>query len=306
MRDFDGGIAEWKEAGLPVERGPARIAPRGLAATARARRSAGDAAVDWVASRSISGLVATWLGMNVAFGVVYWLACFASGQGLLEQGAQVGHGARGLGEAIYFSFVTGLSIGFGDIVPVGAVRLLAIVHGSLGLLLFGCVISKLVSRRQEEVTDEIHRIAFEDRLGRVRTNLHLVVSEMQEIAAACRDREDGREAALTRVESAAAVFAGEMRAIHDLLYRPQTTPAEDVLESILAHLDGGLREFTTLLECLGPGRRSSPALAANVRAMSALASEICGNCVPREFAPHLKTWMDRVQALGRRLEVPVA
>lgn len=55
-------------------------------------------------------------------------------------------------------------------------------------MLFGSVISKLVSRRQEELTEETHRIAFEQRLGRVRTSLHLVLSEFQTLATMCGDQ----------------------------------------------------------------------------------------------------------------------
>jgi hypothetical protein len=243
--------------------------------------------------------MATWLGINLSFGFIYWLVSYIPGQGLREAGQPLGPGAAGLLEAIYFSFVTGLSIGFGDIVPQGAVRLLAIVEGAACLLVFGAIISRLVSGRQEELTEEIHRIAFEDRIGRVRTNLHLVVREIQEIAELCRDRRDPPESILTRIESAAAVFSGEMRAIHDLLYRPQMAPSEDVLESILAHLEGGLREFAALLSCLTAAQRGSAALATNLRAMAGLAEEICGECVPREYAPHLKVWMDRVQSHAR-------
>jgi hypothetical protein len=204
-------------------------------------------------------------------------------------------------EAIYFSFVTGLSIGFGDIVPNGILRLLAVVEGAACLLVFGAIISRLFSGRQEELTEEIHRIAFEDRLGRVRTNLHLAVREIQETAVLCREQSDPPERVLIRIESAAAVFSGELRAIHDLLYRPQMAPDEDVLESILAQVEGGLREFGNLLSCLSPARRASPALATNVRTMAGLAEEICGECVPREYAPQLKNWMDRVQGHARGL-----
>jgi hypothetical protein len=43
---------------------------------------------------------------------------------------------------------------------------------------------------------------------------------------------------------------------------------------------------------------------ANVRVLAALANEICGECVPREYAPHLKVWMDRIQAHARDLARP--
>ena len=255
----------------------------------------------WVSKRSIGSLLGTWLLINLGCGVLYWLVSFVPGHGLREGSEPLGHGAAALLEAVYFSFVTGLSIGFGDIVPTGAVRALAVIQGGACLLVFGAIISKFVSGRQEELTEEIHRITFEDRLGRVRTNLHLVVSEIQEISEKCGDGRSTPAGVQTRIESAAAIFAGELRAIHDLLYRPQEAPGEDVLESILAHLEGGLREFSHLLECMTAEFRDAPALEASVRVLATLANEICGECVPREYAPHLKVWMDRIQADAREL-----
>ena len=305
VRDFDGGIAEWTAAGLVVERGDAPPLVIRPAAERPALRpmppQKGVSPLAWVAQRSIGALLGTWFLINLGCGVVYWLVSFVPGHGLRESSQPLGHSAAALLEAVYFSFVTGLSIGFGDIVPVGLVRVLAVIQGAACLLIFGAIISKLVSGHQEELTEEIHRIAFEDRLGRVRTNLHLVVSELQEIAALCSDGRKAPPSLQTRIESAAAVFTGELRAIYDLLYRPQAAPDEDVLESILAHLEGGLREFGSLLECLTPELRDAPALVANVRVLATLANEICGECVPREYAPHLKVWMDRIQAHARGL-----
>ncbi len=310
VRDFDGGMAEWTTAGLPVEKGDTPLFViesqdvRPLARQDAPKRGVSPFSTSplaWVSKRSIGALLLTWLLINFGCGVVYWLVSFLPGHGLREASQPIGHGAAALLEAVYFSFVTGLSIGFGDIVPVGVVRVLAVVQGGACLLVFGAIISKLVSGRQEELTEEIHRIAFEDRLGRVRTNLHLVVSEIQEIAALCSDGQKAPASVQTRIESAAAVFTGELRAIHDLLYRPQEAPGEDVLESILAHLEGGLREFSHLLECLTAEFRDAPALVANTRVLATLANEICGTCVPREYAPHLKVWMDRIQAHARDL-----
>lgn len=298
VRDFDGGIAEWKESGLPVERGrapepvivPVPPLPR-PAATAAAPSPSG-----------VRQLLMLWLTVNLVFGLLYWVISYLPGHGLREAGQPLGHGAADLLEAVYFSFVTGLSIGFGDIVPVGLVRIFAVFQGAACLLIFGVIISKLVSRRQDELIGEIHRIAFEERLGRVRTNLHLVVTEIQEIAELCSNAQP-TAAMLTRIESAAAIFAGELRTVHDLLYRPQAAPGEDVLESILAHLDGGLREFGNLLTCLDDERRGSAALVANLRTIAGLAEEICGDCVPREPTADLKVWMNRIQGRARELAV---
>ena len=67
----------------------------------------------------------------------------------------------------------------------------------------------------------------EDRLGRVRTNLHLVLRELHELSEECSGHDGpARPGLMARVESAAAVFDGEAQAIHDLLYRPEQTPEE--------------------------------------------------------------------------------
>ena len=41
---------------------------------------------------------------------------------------------------------------------------------------------------------------------------------------------------------------------------------------------------------------------ASVKDVSRLAREICGDCVPREFARPLRTWMDQIQRMAREVE----
>jgi hypothetical protein len=188
-------------------------------------------------------------------------------------------------------------------VPSSIARVLAVCEGIAGLILFGCVVSKFVSRRQEELIGQIHRIAFEDRLGRVRTNLLLVRTELQATSRLCEGSEIPPPEAVARVESAAMVFVGELHAVHDLLYRPQDTPEDSVLEAILAGLASVFREFNELLSCVQAQRAERPpALTASVNTMSRLAREICGDCVPREFAPALRTWMDQIQRMATEVE----
>jgi hypothetical protein len=109
--------------------------------------------------------------------------------------------------------------------------------------------------------------------------------------------------ALARVESAAMVFVGELHSVHDLLYRPQETPEEAVLEVILAGLTSVFREFLELLICVKAQRAArSAVLESSIQAMSRLARDICGDCVPRQFAPSLRMWMDEIQRLAGNLE----
>jgi hypothetical protein len=322
---YPGGLMEWLEFNLPTEpptggrpalahpsrdrSGPAESrpaavqphpAPRHLAL----RTSWSFRFIDALAERSVGALFWLWLEIVLGCGVAYWLMAWAFPRfALIANGTPLASGLGGLLSALYFSAVTATSLGYGDIVPVGAARALAVCEGIAGLILFGCVVSKFVSRRQEELIGQIHRIAFEDRLGRVRTNLLLVRTELQATARLCEGRDIPPPEAVARVESAAMVFVGELHAVHDLLYRPQDTPEEAVLEAILAGLASVFREFNELLACVQAQRAERPpALTASVSTMSRLAREICGDCVPREFAPALRTWMDQIQRMAGEVE----
>jgi hypothetical protein len=267
------------------------------------RPSASARFVDALADRSVAGLFKLWLAIVVACALVYWGLVRVAPLSLTATGGSVGADGYGLLSAIYFSAVTATSVGYGDIVPNGLARVVAIAESMAGLILFGCVVSKFVSRRQEQLIDDIHHIAFEERLGRVRTNLLLVRAELQATAALCEGREIAPPEALARVESAAMVFVGELHAVHDLLYRPQQAPDEPVLEGILAGLASVFREFVELLSCVQARRaQRSPALGSSVTVMARLARDICGDCVPREFAPVLRTWMDQIQRMAGEVE----
>jgi ion channel len=301
---YPGGLSEWLATTEPEsthsERGASHVP---VAAPARSG-SKRPGLIDSLADRSVESLFKLWLEIVIGCGLAYWLLAEVSPAFALRTSAgPIPQGLRGLMQALYFSAVTATSIGYGDIVPSSLARVLAVCEGIAGLILFGCVVSKFVSRRQEELIGQIHRIAFEDRLGRVRTNLLLVRTELQATARLCEGSEIPPPEAVARVESAAMVFVGELHAVHDLLYRPQDTPEESVLEAILAGLASVFREFNELLSCVQAQRAERPpALTASVNTMSRLAREICGDCVPREFAPALRTWMDQIQRAATEVE----
>jgi hypothetical protein len=255
--------------------------------------------IDALAECSVGTLFRIWLGLVAGCGALYWMIGLTGATALVSNRQPLAGGGYGLVEAVYFSAVTATSVGYGDIVPTGAARGLAIAEGIAGLILFGCVVSKFVSRRQEQLIGEIHHIAFEDRLGRVRTNLHLVRTEVQSTLRLCEGRDMAPPEAIARVESAAMVFVGELHAVHDLLYRPHQAPDEPTLEAILALLVSVLREFKELLTCVGVQQLSpSQGLRLALTTMSRLAREICGDCVPHEFAPSLRAQMDEIQRIA--------
>jgi hypothetical protein len=129
----------------------------------------------------------------------------------------------------------------------------------------------------------------------VQTNLHLVVSELLAIAALCDDGAARVERLGPRLETTTLVFTSELHAIHELLYNPQRAPDEPVLGAILANLSSALNTLGEVLTCLPDSLRSSPALKIGLQSVSALANNICADCVPQVYAPTLTAWMDRIQ-----------
>ncbi len=314
LRHYVGGLAEWKERGgaletprparaRPVRRARARRrAPRRALSLSFARRTTARIA-DEFAERSVPELIGIWFAMVLGCGLVYWLAGLSSGTALRAGGDAVPLTWSGLLTAVYFSLATATTLGFGDVLPEGALRALAVAEAAAGLLLFGLLISKIVSRRQEQLTEEIHRIAFEDRLGRVRTNLHLVLTDLEAISRSCAEQGWPRDRLLARLQSAAMVFVGELRAVHDLLYRPQQEPEAEALGVILASLAQGLAAFRDLAGHLPADTERPTALRASLGAMSTLAREICGECVPREIGPALEEWTNQIQSTARSMVV---
>ena len=282
-------------------RPPARATP---APAPRWRRPAGwlDRVFELVADSSYGTLLGSWVAMVLLFGAIYWAASWSGAGALLQAGAPVAHGPAGFFTAIYFSFVTATSVGFGDVVPIGIARFAAIVEAAAGLLLFGCIISKLVTRRTDRLIEDTHSLAFEERLGRVRTDLHIVLTELQSLSILIAEGTQPPDRIGPRMESAAMVFGGELRSIHDLLFRPQEAPDESVLEAILASLGASLREMVDLVGHLPEPARGSPVLGSALHTISRFAEEICGDCVPRQYAPEMKVWMDRIRDLARQLE----
>lgn len=299
LRYYFGGMADWTEGGGVVDRidAPAMAVPvKSLAQLGTSRP------LSWLelfVNLSLEKLVSLWLGMILVFGLIYWLAGIDMGWGLQAGNSAVKTDLDGLWTAIYFSFVTALSIGYGDVVPTGVLRIFAIAEGAAGLMIFGCVISKLVSRRQEELTEEIHRTTFEDRLDRVRTNLHLVFSDLGSVQQLQVEQGVLPDLVIRRLESTVRVFRGELQAVHDLLYRSQIMPDEETLHSLLANLVICLQGLIEINGSLPSGR--PPALNAELRSVSNLANQICGECVPREYAPELKESMDQIRELARKV-----
>lgn len=108
----------------------------------------------WLASRKLPGLggprrirvlyaILSVLALHIVeiwiFGFALWLLLQWPDCGHIINVANTAAAGGGLGllDSVYFSAMTYSTVGFGDVVPVGPIRLLAGTEGLMGLLLIG-------------------------------------------------------------------------------------------------------------------------------------------------------------------------
>jgi hypothetical protein len=257
--------------------------------------------LDLVQQRSTLQLFLLWIGTILLSGSCFWLGALMGEHGLVEAGRPIGADLKGFGSALYFSFVTATSIGYGDIVPIGGARVIAVIEAITALLVFGAVVAKFVSHRQDQLVSEIHRITFEDQLDRIETNLHMVISELLSITAMTETKAPLNRIT-TRLESSVILFSGELRTTRDLLYQPRLMVEEGVLAAILATLASAMNVLAELLALLPPEFSRSQPLTTTLDRLTDLAEEICGECVPHTYTPRLVFWMDQIQATAKRMK----
>ena len=298
--DAESDPAPTISAGPPLATSPDGEVGRGPARISRMRRF-DNSVLDLVQRRSTLQLFLIWLGTILLSSSGFWLGAFMGEHGLVEGGRPVGADLNGFATALYFSFVTATSVGYGDILPVGGARIIAVAEAITALLIFGAVVAKFVSHRQEELVSEIHRVTFEERLDRVETNLHMVISEILSITAMSEAKAPLNRIS-TRLESAVILFLGELRTTRDLLYQPRLVVEEGVLAAILATLASALSVLADLLACLPPEFSRSQPFTITLERLTGLAEDICGECVPHTYTPRLVFWMDRIQATARRIK----
>lgn len=129
---------------------------------------------------TVKQLAGYWISNVALFGALYYGLSFA-GASIIHNGQAITTSLEGLGNSIYFSFTTALTIGYGDIVPSGIAKALAVIEAIGSISIIGLLIGKLVSVKQEQILQEVKELSVEEATHTAITELYLFRNQAKEL-----------------------------------------------------------------------------------------------------------------------------
>ena len=205
---------------------------------------------------SLRRWLSLWLGSVILSAGFYCVASFfLEGNGIRNTIHSELDATVSFPTALYFSCVTTTTLGYGDYAPEGLSRFVAIFQALLGMIVVGVVISKMLSRHQEQMIQDTNQIALDERTARVLTGLHAELLEFQAIQAIgtsqklSEQADSSRERLLRRWENAQLRFCFLLESIHQLLRARDIQP--DTKSKVLRALRNTVVEFVAASKVCG-------------------------------------------------------
>ena len=205
----------------------------------------------WLDKLNFSHIFIIWMSIVVTFGVMYHFLSTPSSLLIYTSNKEQ---VTNLVDKIYFSFITATTTGFGDIVPIGFFKVIAVFEVVIDLMMVALVTSKFISIKQDIILDEMYELSFYEQLNRLRSSLVLF---RQNLGAIITDADDGtvRKSQLNELESYFYAFSDSLQDIIFLLERPDDShfvkkvslmDVEILLNSVLSSLNKTYEFIQTL------------------------------------------------------------
>ncbi|MGC9310677.1 MAG: potassium channel family protein [Candidatus Aenigmatarchaeota archaeon] len=257
-------------------------------------------------------LFVLWIAYIFVFSAFFFfLDIYFPGNGL--KNAETGYDAISFLNSAYFSFVCATSTGFGDITPLGLSRTVAIVDVIGGMLIFGLVISKLVSFKQDMILDEIYEISLDEKVGALRSRLYLFRSDAGKLTERIAEGQSYKR----RVDGLWILTDSLRENLEDIgkiVCFPNGRKSEFLksvgplqLELVLNSISMSLARLTELLAAID-GQQCDWRSKKNTESVSGVlsaAGEICG-CIGSKQAPDtIKERLNEIAKAAKELETKI-
>lgn len=192
----------------------------------------------------------------IIFAVIYYILNTIEGNGLMSiyTKEQIETNFEGFMNTLYFSFVTATTSAYGDIAPIGLSKSISMIEIITGLMMFGMLVSKIVSYKQDIVLDELYNLTFEDKINRLRSAMYLFRSDSNRMI----DKIEATPLTSKKLQDSATLVTSFETALEDVekLLCPQKKKEfiknidELTLELIINSLSLSLIKMTELITAL--------------------------------------------------------
>lgn len=124
-----------------------------------------------------------WVLTGLFFASMYYLTTLLPNNKLIYLDRPLTHSLTDFLNMVYFSFVTltSTSMGYGETVPSGLVKILVIIEIFMGLVLFGILIAKFMSTRQEKIIEQLYDASFKEKVDKMRSMLYVYKAHIMRI-----------------------------------------------------------------------------------------------------------------------------
>lgn len=202
----------------------------------------------WIDKLTFLRIFLAWTSIVALFGVIYFLTTTDSSYLMHSPSREK---VSGLLDHVYFSFVTATTTGFGDIIPTGAFKIIAIFEVVFGLMLLAFVTSKLVSLKQDIILNEVYEISFNEKVNGLRSSLLLFRQNIGRII----DRIESnsiRKREVSEIYTHISSFEDILNEILDIMGTPERHYFKKVISPLDTELifNGLLQSFERLIELM--------------------------------------------------------
>jgi hypothetical protein len=140
-------------------------------------------------SLSIKQIIGIWALGIIVFGLLYFSLSFTASH-LSYNGESLTANANGFANSIYFSFITAMTIGYNDIVPIGFSKLLVILEAIFSAALFALLIAKIASI---EIKHQVEELSFEESTNSAVSELYIFRSDIRNISEGAKGKKASSE-----------------------------------------------------------------------------------------------------------------
>jgi hypothetical protein len=187
---------------------------------------------NWLDRLSFPAIMLVWITLVMIFGALYY---FLTDNNTFLYYNPTQAPVEGILNHIYFSFITATTTGFGDIVPMGGFRVIAIVEVVLGFLLLAVVTSKFISVKQNVILEEIYEVSFHERINRLRSSLLIFRQNIGRIISRIEENEI-KKREINDLYTYVSSFEDILREVYILIHKPEGSQYTKTLDPLNAEV----------------------------------------------------------------------